>query len=132
MLGSVSWCDDIKPKNELFRYTEDEVRASVKMSDLYFKQAELITSLQVQLTEIRAAADQAEKHRLALEIQLVELRLTSERLRETLAALQDASEKRNDIQEAEIGRLKKSRWKWALTAGAIGLVTGIVFGAVAK
>lgn len=132
MLGSVSWCDDIKPKNELFRYTEEEVRASVKMSDLYFKQAELITSLQVQLTEIRAAADQAEKHRLALEIQLVELRLTSERLRETLTALQAANEKREAIQEAEIGRLKKSRWKWALTAGAIGLVTGIVFGAVAK
>lgn len=131
MLACVSWCAATKPESEP-AYTEAEIRAMVKMCDAYFRQAALIASLEQQLATIQAAADQAEKHRLALEIQLVELRLTSERLRETLTALQAANEKREAIQEAEIGRLKKSRWKWALTAGAIGLVTGIVFGAVAK
>lgn len=132
MLACVSWCAATKPENDPPAYTEAEIRAMVKMCDAYFRQAALIASLEQQLATIQAAADQAEKHRLALEIQLVELRLTSERLRETLTALQAANEKREAIQEAEIGRLKKSRWKWALTAGAIGLVTGIVFGAVAK
>ena len=132
MLTCASWCADTKPSTTDYTYTEDQIRAIVKMADAYFRQAELIATLQRQLSEIQASADQAERRRLELELKLTELRQTSERLRTDLAALQAAGEKRDQIQEAEIGRLKKSRWKWALTAGAIGLVTGIVFGAVAK
>lgn len=85
-------------------------------------------SLEEKLETVKANLKQSELERQAIVKQVDELKQTSEALRLTFLEIRQEQENKDKLNEAEISRLKRSRWKWALTAGAVGVVTGLVLG----
>lgn len=113
-----------------YQYSDKEVLFLVEMVQSYKAQRELIVKLQADLEQVKLAGAQAEQERLAVAEELRQLKEITESLRQSMVDLQLAQQKKDVLYENEIKRLKKSRWKWALTAGAIGVVTGMVLGLV--
>jgi hypothetical protein len=104
------------------------MRAIAEMLTAYHQQKELINDLQARLIRIQLDSEEAVKQADELKAQLRGLQLVNAGLQRDEKLLQGAIDEQRRIQEAEIARLKKSRWKWLLSGVAGGVIIGIVVG----